>query len=113
MPADLAPMACWRLPRLREPGTPHRPSDVLDLLVAEVLEGVIELVADVTIRLTQIPPGSASASRRAATFTPSPKMSCSSDNYVADVDPDAKPDPPLLGHLRLAIDHPTLDLDSA
>ena len=31
-----------------------------------------------TTRLTQIPPGSASPSSRAATFTPSPKMSCAS-----------------------------------
>ena len=59
---------------------PHRPRDVLDLLLAQILEGEIELVAHLVpnTRLTQIPPGSASAFSRAATFTPSPKMSCSS-----------------------------------
>src|SRR5262245_23256363 len=35
------------------------------------------------------------------------------DDYVAQIDPDAEPDAPLVGHLRFAIDHPALDLHSA
>jgi hypothetical protein len=52
----------------------HRPGDVLDLLFAHVFEEEIKLVAHLvaTTRLTQMPPGSARPSRRAAMFTPSP-----------------------------------------
>src|SRR5437660_7616323 len=32
---------------------------------------------------------------------------------IAEIDPDAELDPPLLGHLGLAVTHPTLDLHSA
>ena len=32
-------------------------------------------------------------------------------NHVAEVDPDTQLDAPLLGHIRLAFDHPALDLD--
>jgi len=33
------------------------------------------------------------------------------DDYVTEIDPDPEPDPALLGHLRLAVNHPALDLD--
>jgi hypothetical protein len=62
-------------------GTPAaRLPIVLDLLFAEILKADIDLVAHLVAddALTQIPPGSARASSRAATLTPSPKMSCSS-----------------------------------
>src|SRR5262249_39202814 len=32
------------------------------------------------------------------------------DDHVAEIDADAEPDAPVLGHLRLALDHPPLDL---
>jgi hypothetical protein len=35
------------------------------------------------------------------------------NDHVAQIDPDAEPDPPLFGHVWLAIDHPTLDLRGA
>jgi hypothetical protein len=35
------------------------------------------------------------------------------NNHVAEVDADAEPDAPLVGHLRLAVDHPALDLRGA
>ena len=55
----------------------HRLRDVLEPLLAHVLEGKIELActSSCTRPETQIPPGSASASSRAATFTPSPQIS--------------------------------------
>jgi hypothetical protein len=34
-------------------------------------------------------------------------------DHVAEVDPDAKPDPPLLGRLGLAVSHPALQLHGA
>jgi hypothetical protein len=34
-------------------------------------------------------------------------------DHVAEVDPDAKPDPSLLRHLRLTVNHSALDLRSA
>src|SRR5215468_6839467 len=60
-----------------------------------------------TTRLTQIPPGSASASKRAAMFTPSPKMSYSS----AITSPRLMPI--RVRHFRFAVDHSALDLHSA
>jgi hypothetical protein len=32
------------------------------------------------------------------------------DDHVAEVNADAEPDPPLLGHLRLTVEHPALNL---
>ena len=61
----------------------------------------------------QMPPGSANASNRAATLTPSPKMSWGVAYHVAEIDPDAEPDPPLFGHVWLTVGHPALDLDRA
>jgi hypothetical protein len=34
-------------------------------------------------------------------------------NHVPEIDADSKHDTPLFGHLRLAVDHPALDLRSA
>ena len=46
-------------------------------------------------------------------LTPSPKMSSLLDDHVAEIDADAKPDAPLVGHIGLAVDHPALHLDGA
>src|SRR5262249_38476107 len=52
----------------------HSPRDIFDLLLAQILKGEIELVAHLIAHdaAEQIPPGAASDSKRAATFTPSP-----------------------------------------
>ncbi len=53
----------------------HRPGDVLDLLFAQILEdeaAACRATWSCTVSETQIPPGSASASSRAAMLTPSP-----------------------------------------
>jgi hypothetical protein len=34
-------------------------------------------------------------------------------DHVAEIDPDAEPDPTLFGHLGLTVNHPTLDLNGA
>ena len=33
------------------------------------------------------------------------------NDHIAEIDPDAEPDPALFGHVRLTVDHPALDLD--
>ena len=60
-----------------------------------------------------MPPGSASVCRRAATLTPSPKMSSSFDDDVAKVDADPKLDMPAGRHVGVAAGHSALDLDRA
>src|ERR1700730_11288461 len=66
-----------------------------------------------TVREMQIPPGSASASSRAATLTPSPKDVSALGDDIAEVDADAQPDPPLVRRLGLPVDHPALHLGGA
>jgi hypothetical protein len=53
------------------------------------------------------------ASKRAATLTPSPKMSSPLRNHVAEVNPDPELDPLLGRHPDVPIGHPPLDLDRA
>src|SRR6516165_3489364 len=48
------------------------------------------------------PPGSANTSSRAATFTPSPKTL---GDDVAEIDPNAEPDPPVFGHIGFMVEH--------
>ena len=64
---------------------PHRPSDVLNLLLPSVLEGVCQLIPYFLVDLPgdAVPPGSASCSKRAATFTPSPNASPSSSMMMS------------------------------
>src|SRR5215469_4823497 len=66
-----------------------------------------------TVREMQIPPGSASPSRRAATLTPSAKMSPSLTMTSPRFDADPKPDLAILGHSGLAIDHCALHFGAA
>src|ERR1700730_2324959 len=59
---------------------------------------------------TQIPPGSAKPSRRAATFTPSPKDVAILDHDIADVDSDAGLDALVGRDLGVALRHAGLQL---
>src|SRR6516165_1886475 len=61
---------------------------------------------------TQIPPGCASASRRATMFTPSPQKSVFNDKF-AKVDAYAEFDPLILRRLRIVFGHAALNLDGA
>ena len=69
----------------------HRPGDVLQLLLAKVAESEVKLTGGVlrTRSETHTPPNSASASRRAAMLTHSPKMSPYLEDNVALMDADA------------------------
>src|SRR6516164_8441531 len=91
---------------------PHRPRQVLDALLTPVLEWIGQLVSDLVVHDSR----DADAARLGQSFQPCGDVNPVSkdvvffDNYVAEVDANAEPDPPLLGHLRLAVDHPALDL---
>ena len=52
-------------------------------------------------------------SNRAATLTPSPKMSSPSHNHVAKIDADAEFDAAVLRHPGIAIAHPALNFRRA
>ena len=69
-----------RISVARHSVNPDRAGDVLEAVLADVVEGEGRACRDVLLhhRETQMPPGSARASSRAATLTPSPKMSSSS-----------------------------------
>ena len=62
------------------PVDPHRPRNILELLLAHVadIERNLPLICWYALPERQIAPGLASVSRRAAILTPSPKMSPSS-----------------------------------
>src|SRR5690348_12650674 len=53
----------------------------------------------------QMPPGSASASSRAATLTPSPIDVVLFSNHIAEVDPHSEGDALVLPRIRIAFDH--------
>jgi hypothetical protein len=94
---------------------PHGPRDILDLLLAKILEGVIELVADVIAHH--------SADADTARFGEG-LQSCRDihavaedvvllDNHVAEVDADAESDTLVLGRFGIAFRHAALDLHGA
>src|SRR6516165_3258835 len=64
-----------------------------------------------TVREMKMPLGSANASNRAANINAVAEDVVLFNDYVADIDPDAEPDPTLFGNVRLTVDHPALDLD--
>ncbi len=97
------------------PVDPHRPRDVLEPLLALILEGDVEppCTSSCTRPETQIPPGSASASRRAATFTPSPHSSVPSMMMSPTLMPTRNSIRFAAGTSDVAVDHRTLELDGA
>src|SRR6516164_403727 len=108
-------------PRLYGDGTvpnpvhTYWPSDVLDAPLAQILESKVQLVADLVIHC----PGNTNPARLSERFEASRNIDAVAedvvflDDHVAQIDPDAEPDPALLGHVRLTVDHPSLDLYGA
>jgi len=94
---------------------PDRPSDVLDALLAPILEWVGQLVADVVAHR----PGNADPAGFGQGFQARRNIDAVAEDVavlgddVAEIDADAKPDLPIVSHLRLAVDHPALNLGSA
>jgi hypothetical protein len=64
-------------------------------------------------REMQIPPGSASPSRRAAIFTPSPKKISVLQHDVADINPDAKLHSTFFFEVVIRVSKLLLDIDRA
>src|SRR5215471_9967019 len=85
----------------------HRPSDVLDPLLAAVLEGNVELVADLVAHY----PADTDFSRRSQSFEPCGDIDAVAVNvalvedHVAQIDADAEFDPLLHRHVGVALDH--------
>src|SRR6516164_4066217 len=94
---------------------PHWPRDVLDLLFAHVLEGERKPLANVVADGAR----NADPARLSALLQPGSDVHSVTEDivflndYVAKIDPDAEPDPALLRHVRLAVDHSPLDLYGA
>jgi hypothetical protein len=101
--------------RRRLRGAKHRPSDVFDALFAQILESVGQLVADLVSHHPRDadPPwlGERFQARRDIHAVAEDVVAV--DDDVTEVDPDPEPDPAVLGHTGLAIDHRALHLGGA
>jgi hypothetical protein len=93
----------------------HWPGDVLDLLLAQILEHEIELVAHLVMHdpADADPAGLGQPFQPRRDVHPIPEDVVLLNDHVAEVDADAEPDPLLLRHLGLALGHAALDLHSA
>jgi hypothetical protein len=91
---------------------PHRPRDILDALLAQIREDVGQLVADVVSHC----PRDADPARLCERFEARRDIDAVAedvvvlDDDVAEIDPDPEPDPAVLWHTGLAIDHRPLEL---
>src|SRR4029077_8905916 len=94
---------------------PHRPRDVLDALLPQVLEIVGELVANVIPHRA----GNADPAGLGQGFQPCGDVDAVAvdvtalGDYIAEIDPDAEGDPLILGDVGIAVDHRPLQLDGA
>ena len=97
------------------PIDPNGPGNVFNLLLAQVLEDVIELVP----YLIANDPANADPARLCQSFQARGHIDAVAedvvllDDYVAEIDAHTKPDPSILRDFGLALGHPPLHLDSA
>jgi len=92
---------------------PYWPRDVFDALVAHVLEGEREPLADMVADSTR-DADTARLSQRLQTRRDIHSVAedvVLLDEDIAEIDAYAEPDPALLGHVGLAVGHPPLNLD--
>src|SRR5271168_1511205 len=93
----------------------HRTGNVLDLLLTPILEPDVELIAHLIVHHA----ADADPARLGQGFEPRSNIHPVAEDvmflsdHVAEIDPHPKPDAPLVWHLRLAVDHPALDLHGA
>ena len=94
---------------------PHRPLDVLQRLLAHVLEGEVEPVADMVAHRAgdgdAARPGDALEPRRDVDAVAEDVVAL--DDDVAEIDADAELDAAVLRHVGVALAHPALDLGGA
>ncbi len=94
---------------------PHRPRDVLDALLAQILERIGQPVADLVAHDAR----HAKAARLGQAFEPRRDIHSVAedvvavDDDVAEIDPDPEVDAPVFGDFGIAVDHRPLDLDGA
>src|SRR5262249_34316302 len=94
---------------------PHGACDVLDCLLAPIFERVGQPIAD------QVAHGPRNADTAGLGERLQARCDIDAvaqdvvvlDDNVPQVDANAKPDTPLIGYVRLAVEHPTLHLDGA
>jgi hypothetical protein len=93
----------------------HWASYVLDVAVSHVLEGAIDPIA----HLVAHNPADTDAPRFRQPLQPCRNIDAVAkdvvlfNNHIAEVDPDAEPDPTFFWHVRFAVNHPALDLHGA
>src|SRR5262249_38663920 len=96
-----------------DPIHPNRSFDVLELLLARVLEVSIELATHLSVDIFR----DADSGRFGGTFEPSgnihtiPEYVGSFDYYITNMDADAKLDAFILRHRCITFDHAALDLN--
>jgi hypothetical protein len=93
----------------------HRPGDVLDLLLAQIIEGEVELVADMVVHR----PRHADPAGLGQGFEAGGDVDAVAVDVVvvaddvAEIDADAEFDAPLGRHIGVALGHSLLHLDGA
>ena len=115
-PASLRSEFGYRGNRFRsETEGAHWPGDVLDLLLAEILKGDRQLIAD----LVADGAGDAQPAGPAQVLQPGGDIDAVAEDVavfaddVPDIDADAKDEPLVLRHVRVSGRHPLLNRDSA
>src|SRR5215471_8019120 len=92
---------------------PYWPRNILDDLLPHVLESIGEPVADMFADGARDadPPRLGERLQPCSDVYAVAEDVLGFDDHIAKVDPDAEPDPALLRHVGLSIDHRALDLD--
>src|SRR4029453_11874890 len=80
----------------------HRSPDVLDALLAHILEGIVEVVADLVAHRAgnADPAGLSQTPQPRCNVPPIPEDVVVLDDDIAEIDSDPKPDAPIFGHRR-------------
>src|SRR5262249_2266618 len=90
----------------------HRPRDILELLLAGILEIHIELIADLLIRRFRNADaaGFRDALQSGRNIHTIPEQVLTFDHHVADIDPHPELDPLVGGDISIPAVHPALDI---
>src|SRR5207248_5233887 len=91
---------------------PHRTGDIFYALLADIVEVVRELVADLVVHSSRDtdPAWLGQRFEARSDIDPIAENVVTLGDYVSKIDADAEPDPPFGGDLRIAVNHPGLHL---